>query len=56
MIAAFSYVMLGLGAVVILAALVYILGFVVSALIGAGYVTVDAAVHHHGHDGRAHAA
>ena len=56
MITAFSVVMLGLGAVLLVSALVYIVGFVVSAIIGAGYATVDAAVHHGEHDTKVRAA
>lgn len=54
MVTAFSVIMLGLGAILLVGALVYIVGFVVSAVIGAGYATVDAAVHHGKQD--AHAA
>ena len=46
MITAFTYIMLALGAGVIIASLVYIVGFVVSAIVSAGYVTVDHIVHH----------
>ncbi len=52
----FSVVMLALGAVLFGAALVYIIGFVVSAIIGAGYATVDAAVHHEKRDTKVNAA
>ena len=55
MITGFSVVMLALGAILLAAALVYIVGFVVSAIVGAGYATVESAVHH-GHHDSAHAA
>ena len=56
MVTAFSVIMLGLGVFLLVSALVYILGFVVSAVIGAGYATVDATVHHGKRDADAHAA
>lgn len=55
MITAFTYIMLALGAGVVIASLVYIVGFVISAIISAGYVTVESVVHR-GHDRHMHTA
>jgi hypothetical protein len=48
----FSTIMLALGIGLLIAALVVIVGFVISTFIGAGVATVDSAVHH----GRPHGA
>ena len=51
-VSVFTTIMLALGIGVLVAAVVYIVGFVISAFVGAGVATVDSAVHH----GRPHGA
>jgi hypothetical protein len=45
-VTAFTWIVLALGIGILISALVYIIGFVVSAFVGAGVATVDSAVHH----------
>lgn len=42
----FSTIMLALGIGLLISAVVYIIGFAVSGIIGAGIATVESAVHH----------
>ncbi|MDY0087071.1 MAG: hypothetical protein RBS78_00735 [Coriobacteriia bacterium] len=42
----FSAIMLALGIGLLVSAVVYIIGFAVSAVVGAGVATVDSAIHH----------